>query len=155
MAPVWPGSPGSPGSLGSLGSLERRSSRQKAAFAAELEGAGDGRPWDGTPGVFEVNRQPARATLTPFDAYDNLQGAFFWDWVDRAVRWPTPTTLTTSDESANGFTARAFGDVVDGVAGKALKGYATLPHAPELDITGKLTPNTASTPTRTTPTNTA
>ncbi|MGH3320542.1 MAG: glycoside hydrolase family 2 TIM barrel-domain containing protein [Streptosporangiaceae bacterium] len=67
--------------------------RQKAAFAAELTG----QPWNGEPGVFQINREPAHATLVPYrdvasarrgasggvpasDLYRSLNGRWRFAW---------------------------------------------------------------------------
>lgn len=74
-----------------------------------------------------------------FEEYPNLQGGFIWDWVDQALRWPTPKKYETPDESASNLTGELFGDIVDGVNGNGIQGYVTLPHAPELDLTDAFT----------------
>ncbi|WP_422449137.1 glycoside hydrolase family 2 TIM barrel-domain containing protein [Thermoanaerobacterium sp. DL9XJH110] len=71
------------------------------------------------------------------EKYPNLQGAFIWDWVDQALRWPTPVKKSLFDKSTNQFKAEMFGELQDGKEGKALKGYALLPNEPALNITGK------------------
>lgn len=69
--------------------------------------------------------------------HPNAQGGWIWDWVEQSVRWPTPTQLTTADESQSDLAGEVFGDVVDGVEGSAVNGYVTVPNIPELNITGE------------------
>lgn len=71
--------------------------------------------------------------------HPNAQGGWIWDWVGQSVRWPTPTRLTTPDESKNDLVGDVSGAVVDGVDGRAINGYVTVPNTPELNVTGQLT----------------
>lgn len=71
------------------------------------------------------------------EKYPNLQGGFIWDWVDQALRWPTPVKRIISDKSNNKFKSEMFGELEVGRSGNALRGYTILPDVPELNITGQ------------------
>jgi beta-galactosidase len=71
------------------------------------------------------------------DANPIAQGAWIWDWVNQAVSWPTPTLVTTPDESENDLTGEVTAEIVDGVEGNAVNGYVTLPSVSALDITSE------------------
>ena len=70
------------------------------------------------------------------EAHKRLQGGFIWDWADQAFR-QTSITLTP-DNAAAGRRAVVVARRVRGREGGAAiaDGYAALPPAPELDITG-------------------
>ncbi|CQR47249.1 Beta-galactosidase [Paraliobacillus sp. PM-2] len=74
-----------------------------------------------------------------FEKYPNLQGGFIWDWVDQALTWPVPKQFTTTDASQNNITGDLHGDMVDGVNGKGVDGYITLPNTPKLNLRDELT----------------
>ncbi|MBA4494519.1 glycoside hydrolase family 2 TIM barrel-domain containing protein [Paenactinomyces guangxiensis] len=71
------------------------------------------------------------------EKYPNLQGGFIWDWVEQALRWPTPKKILVNDESKHELTGQLYGEIVEGIDGKAINGYVTLPNVPELNVTGK------------------
>ncbi|MCK9222829.1 MAG: DUF4981 domain-containing protein [Limnochordia bacterium] len=71
------------------------------------------------------------------EKYPILQGAFIWDWVDQALRWPIPVEQVVLDRSGSGFKSEVVGDLVAGRSGNCLKGYTILPDVPTLNITGE------------------
>ena len=65
-----------------------------------------------------------------------LQGGCIWDWVDQGQRKAVPATVTITDLSPRALTCTlSKAERIDGV----VAGVATVPSAPELDITGELT----------------
>lgn len=65
--------------------------------------------------------------------YPNLQGGFIWDWVDQGIR---QKIYQTSDESNNHFIGQAHAKITEGVNGKAIRGFVTLPNDQALNISG-------------------
>lgn len=65
--------------------------------------------------------------------YDNISGAFIWDWVDQSIatplRVPDPVYTVSADKSANGYKGVLNGEIkTDAASGrKYLYGYMTVP----------------------------
>ena len=76
--------------------------------------------------------------METFEAHDNLQGGFIWDFVDQGLYKDIEEETVIKDSSKNSFDVTIQnGALADGVNGNAFKGYATLPNDSKLNITGK------------------
>ena len=74
---------------------------------------------------------------TVIEKYKHLQGGFIWDWVDQGLLKTATPAMAVTDASSAGHAVKISGKVVDSDGAKALSGFAMLPDAESLNVTGK------------------
>ncbi|MCE9656123.1 glycoside hydrolase family 2 TIM barrel-domain containing protein [Clostridium celatum] len=75
--------------------------------------------------------------METFEAHDNLQGGFIWDFVDQGLYKDIEEETVIKDSSKNSFDVTIQnGTLAEGLNGNAFKGYATLPNDSKLNIIG-------------------